>query len=93
MVLDVFDYRASDLIGATVFDDRGESVAKIDDIVISTDDDKLHAVIAIGGFVGFGAKLISMPFGDLQITSNGDTPQVRIAMTGEQLRATGRVAA
>jgi sporulation protein YlmC with PRC-barrel domain len=85
VVLDVFDYRASDLIGATVLDDRGESVAKIDDIVVSTEDDKLHAVLAIGGFVGFGAKLISIPFDDLRITSADETPQVRIAMTGEQL--------
>jgi sporulation protein YlmC with PRC-barrel domain len=85
VVLDVFDYRASDLVGATVLDDRGESVGKIDDIVVSTEDDKLHAVIAIGGFVGFGAKLISMPFDDLQITSNDDNPQVRIGMTGEEL--------
>ena len=85
VVLDVFDYRASDLIGATVLDDRGESVGKIDDIVVSTEDDKLHAVIAIGGFVGFGAKLMSMPFDALQITSDGDTPQVRIGMTGDQL--------
>ena len=85
MVLDVFDYRASDLIGATVLDDRGESVAKVDDIVVSTEDDKLHAVLAIGGFVGFGAKLITIPLDDLQITSNDDSPQVRIAMTGEQL--------
>jgi sporulation protein YlmC with PRC-barrel domain len=85
VVLDVFDYRASDLVGATVLDDRGESVGKIDDIVVSTEDDKLHAVLAIGGFAGFGAKLISMPFDDLQITSDGDNAQVRIAMTGEQL--------
>jgi sporulation protein YlmC with PRC-barrel domain len=85
VVLDVFDYRASDLVGATVLDDRGESVGKVDDIVISTEDDKLHAVLAIGGFVGFGAKLISMPFDALQITSNDDTPQVRIGMTAEQL--------
>jgi sporulation protein YlmC with PRC-barrel domain len=85
VVLDVFDYRASDLVGATVLDDRGESVGKVDDIVVSTEDDKLHAVLAIGGFAGFGAKLISIPFDDLQITSNDDNPQVRIAMTGEQL--------
>ena len=85
LVLDVFDYRASDLIGATVLDDRGESVAKVDDIVVSTEDDKLHAVLAIGGFIGFGAKLITIPLDDLQITSNDDSPQVRIAMTGEQL--------
>ena len=84
--LDVFDYRASDLIGATVLDDRGERVAKIDDIVVSTEDDKLHAVLAIGGFVGFGAKLISIPFDDLQITSADASPQMRIKMTGEQLQ-------
>src|SRR5690348_402530 len=29
--LDVFDYRASDLIGAAVLDDRGQHVAKVDD--------------------------------------------------------------
>ena len=58
---------------------------KVDDIVVSTEDDKLHAVLAIGGFVGFGAKLITIPLDDLQITSNDDSPQVRIAMTGEQL--------
>jgi sporulation protein YlmC with PRC-barrel domain len=87
VALDVFDYRASDLIGATVLDDRGESVGKVDDLVVSTEDDKLHAVIAIGGFAGFGAKRISLPFDDLQITPDNDDPQVRIAMTGEQLQA------
>ncbi|HVJ29951.1 MAG TPA: PRC-barrel domain-containing protein [Gammaproteobacteria bacterium] len=86
LALDAFDYRASDLIGATVLDDRGEHVAKVDDIVVSTEDGKLHAVLAIGGFVGFGEKLISMPFADLQITSADDNPQVRIKMTGDQLQ-------
>ena len=86
VVLDVFDHRASDLIGATVLDDHGESVGKVDDIVVSTEDDELHAVLSIGGFAGFGDKLISMPFEDLQITSDGDNPQVRIAMTNEQLQ-------
>ena len=86
VVLDAFDYRASDIIGATVLDDRGESVAKVDDIVVSTEDDKLHAVLAFGGFAGFGAKLISIPFDDLQITADDGKPQVRIAMTGDQLQ-------
>ena len=85
LVLDAFDYRASDLIGAAVLDDRAEHVAKVDDIVVSTEDHKLHAVLAIGGFVGFGAKLISIPFDELQITAAGNDPQVRIKMTGAQL--------
>ena len=86
VALDVFDHRASDLIGAAVLDDRGENVGKVDDIVVSTDDDKLHAVIAIGGFAGFGAKRMYLSFDDLQITAAGDDPQVRIPMTGERLR-------
>ena len=85
VVLDVFDYRASDLVGAKVLDDRGETVGNVDDIVLSTDDHKLHAVVAIGGFLGFGEKLISMPFEDLQITSDDGDPRVRIPMTGERL--------
>ena len=86
LVLDAFDYRASDLIGATVLDDRGEQVAKVDDIVVSMEDHKLHAVLAVGGFIGFGAELISMPFDELQITAAGNDPQVRIKMTGDQLQ-------
>jgi sporulation protein YlmC with PRC-barrel domain len=86
VVLDVFDYRASGLIGAPVLDDRGEQVAKVDDIIVSTEDDKLHAVIAVGGFIGFGATLISLPFDDVRFTYDGDDPQVRIPMTREQLQ-------
>ena len=86
VVLDAWDYRASDLIGAAVIDDRGERVAKVDDIVVSTEDDKLHAVLAFGGFAGFGSKLITIPVEGLQITADDGHPQVRIAMTGEQLQ-------
>lgn len=85
LALDVFDHRASEIIGATVLDDRGESVAKIDDLVVSIDDHKLHAVVAFGGFAGFGEKLITLPLDGLQITRTDGDPQVRIPMTGEQL--------
>jgi sporulation protein YlmC with PRC-barrel domain len=83
--LDVFDYRASDLIGAPVLDERGEHVAEVDDVVVSTEDNKLHAVLAVGGFLGLGEKLTTLPFDDLQITTDGESPQVRIAMTGARL--------
>jgi sporulation protein YlmC with PRC-barrel domain len=86
LVLDVFDWRASALMGAPVLDERGEHVAEVDDFVVSTEDDKLHAVLAVGGFIGFGEKLITIPFDDLQITTDGEDPQVRIAMTGDELQ-------
>jgi hypothetical protein len=86
LMLDVFDWRASDLMGAPVLDERGEHVAEVQDFVVSTEDDKLHAVLAVGGFLGIGETLITMPFDDLQITNDGDNPQVRIAMTGDRLQ-------
>jgi sporulation protein YlmC with PRC-barrel domain len=86
LVLDVFDYRASALLGAPVLDERGEHVAEVDDVVVSTEDDKLHAVLAVGGFLGIGEKLITLPFDDMQITTDGNDPQVRIAMTGDELQ-------
>jgi sporulation protein YlmC with PRC-barrel domain len=86
LVLDVFDYRASALLGAPVLDERGEHVAVVDDVVVSTEDDKLHAVLAVGGFLGIGEKLITLPFDDMQITTDGNDPQVRIAMTGDELQ-------
>jgi uncharacterized protein YrrD len=73
-------------MGAPVLDERGEHVAEVDDFVVSTEDDKLHAVLAVGGFIGFGEKLITIPFDDLQITTDGEDPQVRIAMTGDELQ-------
>ena len=85
LMLDVFDHRASEIIGATVLDDRGESVAEVEDIVVSIDDNKLHAVLAFGGFAGFGEKRITLPFDGLQISSADGGPKVRIPMTGEQL--------
>ncbi len=55
---------------------------------MSTEDHKLHAVIAIGGFARLSARSASsLPLDDLQLTSDNDDPQVRIAMTGEQLQA------
>jgi sporulation protein YlmC with PRC-barrel domain len=86
LVLDVFDWRASALMGAPVLDERGEHVAEVDDFVVSTEDDKLHAVLAVGGFLGIGETLITIPFDDLQITTDGEDPQVRIAMTGDELQ-------
>ena len=74
--------------GAAVLDDRGKHVANVDDVVVSTEDHKLHAVIAMGGFLGWGAKLVSLPFDELQITAAGNDPQVRIKMTGAQLAFT-----
>jgi sporulation protein YlmC with PRC-barrel domain len=81
------DYRGSKLIGATVHGSNGEKIAEIDDLVLSTADKKVHAVLSVGGVAGIGAKLVSIPLDDLKISAAED-PQnvtVRIDTTVDQL--------
>jgi len=47
---------ADDLIGMNVVDSDGESVGKVSDVIIGSDDVVQHAIVEIGGFLGFGAK-------------------------------------
>jgi sporulation protein YlmC with PRC-barrel domain len=83
------DHRASNIIGATVVDSFGETVGEVDDLVLSVEDDEIHAVLSIGGIAGVGEKLVAVPFDDLQIApsaSDADSAaRLRLDMTAEQL--------
>lgn len=88
--LDRGDYRGSEIIGATVLDSTGENVAEVDDLVVSTDDKKIHAVLSVGGVAGIGAKLISIPLDELKISPVGEdqeTPSLRVEATADELES------
>jgi sporulation protein YlmC with PRC-barrel domain len=54
-------WRASKVIGAPVYNDDGEKIGKIED-VITTPDGKLSVVIVeVGGFLGIGKTLVAIP--------------------------------
>ena len=44
------------LIGMSVVDRDGESVGEVSDLIIGSDDVVKHAIVEVGGFLGFGAK-------------------------------------
>jgi len=78
--------RASQLIGSNVYNDRDESIGEVEDLVLSPSGDRPMAVIQVGGFLGIGGRLVSMPLSEL-----GWNPQrERITLPGatkEQLQA------
>lgn len=56
------DVRASKLIGMTVKNPQGETLGKIDDLVVDVNNERVHyAVLASGGIMGMGGKMFAYP--------------------------------
>jgi len=63
-------YRASHIIGSNVLNDANDTIGKIDDLIVSPDDNKsAYVVISVGGWLGMGSHLIAVPNDNLHITS------------------------
>ena len=64
--------KASEIIGRSVQNDRGEKLGEIEDLVIDPDRYRVaYVVLTFGGFLGFGDKLFAMPAGVLQMPGTG----------------------
>jgi sporulation protein YlmC with PRC-barrel domain len=71
-------YRSTKVVGSKIVNDAGETIGKVEDILISTDGKRPYAILSIGGFLGMGTHLIAVPydklvFGDNKITLPGGT--------------------
>lgn len=54
-------YRASKLMNQDVYNDKGEKIGKVDDLVLSPDGTLSTAVVNVGGFLGLGKHLVAIP--------------------------------
>lgn len=65
------DMRASKVIGMKVRNPQGEDLGKIEDVVIDVDNEKLrYAVVSLGGFLGLGDKLFTIPASEFRTGAN-----------------------
>ena len=61
----------SKIVGASVYNDQNQSIGSIDDVLMSDNDNKAGtAVMSVGGFLGMGSKLVSVPFDQLKIQND-----------------------
>lgn len=86
--------RASELNGANVYNDEGNAIGTINDMLVGDDGKVQSAVISVGGFLGIGTHYVSVPFSQLQVqksrslntgnaaTGNGMTGPGATATTG-----------
>ncbi|MDM0077016.1 PRC-barrel domain-containing protein [Variovorax sp. J2P1-59] len=54
-------YRASKLLHQDVYNEKGEKIGKVDDLVVSTDGNLSTAIVNVGGFLGMGKHLVAIP--------------------------------
>jgi sporulation protein YlmC with PRC-barrel domain len=68
--------RVGKIVGASVYNDQDQSIGSVDDVLMSPDNKANTAVISVGGFLGMGSKLVSVPFDQLKVGND------RIVMPG-----------
>lgn len=59
-------FRASKVIGSSVYNDAGDSVGKVDDVIIGEGGKEPFVVLSVGGFLGIGDKLVVLPYAQLK---------------------------
>lgn len=60
-------WRASHLIGSTVYNAQNEEVGTVDDLILTQQDKVVVAIISVGGFLGIGSKLVAVPYSELRL--------------------------
>jgi sporulation protein YlmC with PRC-barrel domain len=70
-------YQISKLIGGSVQNDKAEKIGTVDDFIV-TKDEKLFAILQVGGFLSLGGHLIAVPYDSLNISDDGR----KIALAG-----------
>jgi hypothetical protein len=60
-------FRASKMIGASVYNDQKQKIGSIDEILFGQNNQVDSVVLSVGGFLGIGSKLVKVPYSDLQV--------------------------
>ena len=59
------------VLGKTVYNDSGDGIGKVDDIIVAPDKAVSYAIIDAGGFLGVGRHDVAIPVGQLKQQSDG----------------------
>ena len=59
------------VLGKSIYNDSGDRIGKVDDIIVAPDKAVSYAIISAGGFLGMGRHDVAIPVGQLQQQSDG----------------------
>jgi sporulation protein YlmC with PRC-barrel domain len=62
--------RLAKMVGANVYNDKNESIGSVDDVLMNEANKATTAILSVGGFLGMGAKLVSVPIDQLKVEND-----------------------
>jgi hypothetical protein len=68
------EWRASQLVGATVYSEKGLVIGTVDDLLMASDGSIKSAVLSVGGILGIGNKLVKVSFDKLKLVPSKNNP-------------------
>jgi sporulation protein YlmC with PRC-barrel domain len=63
------DWRASKVVGVSVYNDNNESLGSISDLLMDKSGNIKAVVIGVGGFLGVGEHLVAIPFDKIKFVN------------------------
>jgi sporulation protein YlmC with PRC-barrel domain len=72
------------ILGQSIYNDKGEAIGKADDIIIAPDKAVSYAIIGAGGFLGVGKHDVAIPVSQLK---ENDGKIVLAGATKEAIKA------
>lgn len=75
------------LIGATVRNDKRESVGKIEDVYVDKNGAVKTVVVSVGGFLGVGSKNVAVKWSDLKVSRDDKSLVITTNWTKDSLKA------
>src|SRR5277367_3267392 len=63
------DWRASKVVGLSVYNDNNESIGSIKDLLTDRNGNIKAVVIGVGGFLGMGSQLVAVPFDKIKFVN------------------------
>src|ERR1700726_3417924 len=63
------DWRASKVVGLSVYNENNESIGSINDLLTDRNGNINAVVIGVGGFLGMGSQLVAVPFDKIKFVN------------------------
>jgi len=63
------DWRASKVVGLSVYNDNNESLGSINDLLMDKSGNIKGVVLGVGGFLGVGEHLVAIPFDKIKFVN------------------------